>query len=107
MLHIASSGNQFHVLSFLIECGCALDIPTWNEQRTALMLACMEGATFCAARLICAGSDINMCSNNKRTALHFACADGQFECMELLLRNGANVYAVDSGNRIPLHLGIV
>ena len=73
--------------------------------KTALLLAVMQGHAECAQLLIDAGARLDVvCGPDLETALHVSCARGTAAIAEQLIAGGANLSKTDVIGRSPLFL---
>ena len=102
-LHYASDGDcRKEVLQKLIDCGADVNIKS-KENRTALMIACLNGNIDAINVLLNAKADTNIFDSNGNTWLHWAIfGDCSKEVLQAIINRGANVNATGKDNPTAL-----
>jgi ankyrin repeat protein len=88
-LMLAASLGDLDTVEFLYD-RCRLEKAD-KRKRTALIHACMNGATNVASFLLAKGCNPNVKDSSGNTALHYAASYGWFHCVDLLLQAGAEL----------------
>lgn len=78
----------------------------WEEKKTALHWACLNGHTGLVPVLISGRADLNSADIKGDTPLHFAAYKGSLAIVKLLLAAGADVNARDKKSDTPLILAV-
>jgi ankyrin repeat protein len=78
----------------------------WEEKKTPLLWACLNGHNELAALLISRGADLNHKDIKGDTALHFAAYKGNLAIVKLLLEAKAEVNAADGKGDTPLIMAV-
>ena len=74
-----------------------------GDNRTPLLMACMNGHSEVAMLLIQNGANINISDNKRMTPLLYACKYNLSQVAILLMERGADIHACDRNNWSPLH----
>ncbi|KAI9682633.1 MAG: hypothetical protein M1822_006931 [Bathelium mastoideum] len=104
-IHVAAEFGHDHVLKHLLEvAGDRISINERSGRASALYLACINGHTEVARRLLAHGADPNITlgvMHGNWSCLHVAASDGKTDMVKLLLNHGATM----STRTVPVFSG--
>uniref|UniRef100_A0A3B3STF1 Ankyrin repeat and SOCS box containing 18 n=1 Tax=Paramormyrops kingsleyae TaxID=1676925 RepID=A0A3B3STF1_9TELE len=103
-LHLCKTPKSLSCAMVLLEHGAAADLPSEEDDETALHVASRSALLHHAKLYLQSGADVNHTSIRGETPLGVACASSQDpEICRLLLSYGADVNLADKEQRTPLH----
>jgi len=102
----ASLEGYANMVNLLLEHKPDLDLPSWVDGMTALMLALKNNRTEIAAILLGHGADINAEDYSGRTALMRAASEGNYDAAGWLVRSGAAINKKDRTGNSALQIAV-
>jgi hypothetical protein len=101
-LHLAASRYD-RIVQLLIKKQSNVDVPTRDEQQTALIIAAKTGMLDIVVLLLDNDAGIDVPDAYEYTALHHAAMEGVDDVARELLKRGADIKREGNGGRTPLH----
>ncbi|XP_036003040.1 ankyrin repeat domain-containing protein 6b isoform X4 [Fundulus heteroclitus] len=102
-LHRAAVVGNSHIISALIEEGCALERQD-KDGNTALHEVSWHGFSQCVKLLVKAGANVHAKNKAGNTALHLACQNGHTQSSKVLLLGGSRPDSKNQVGDTPLHM---
>ncbi|KAL3265407.1 hypothetical protein HHI36_009612 [Cryptolaemus montrouzieri] len=102
LLHWASVGGNFKLVSFLVELGSVIDSLDDNDN-TPLILASSAGHFPVVCLLLEKGAKVNQKTTSGHSALQYAASKGWLEICQKLLDYKADINIADNRSATPLH----
>ncbi|CAH0561222.1 unnamed protein product [Brassicogethes aeneus] len=102
LLHWASVGGNFKLVTYLVELGSQID-EFDDTEATPLILASSAGHEEIVELLIKKGAKVNHKTNTGHSALQYAASKGWTNICKILLENDADINVTDLRGSTPLH----
>ncbi|XP_029732416.1 uncharacterized protein LOC115268503 [Aedes albopictus] len=103
-LHLSASASDHRlVVELPLGKGANVNAVETNKS-TPLHLACQNGHTKVAEKLMTQKSLVNAMGHNYQTLLNFACENGHKDVVDALIREGANIEALTLNKCTALHI---